>query len=436
MPEVPTSVMAAPIRIPLARLTHLLDQNVPTEYGSLSERRPLDGDDRTAVAFHLRRAPLSLSMEGDTATVRTTIHYALRAFYDPPVLPELSGSCAAEEGTARPRLHVAIRAPVTLDREWRLRTEARLLRVVPASTDDRDRCRVTFLNVDLTERVMGAAGEFMEGHLHTIDSLAGAIDLRSHVTSWWRTLQEPVPLTDSLWLTMRPGSVRRGSVVGRGDSLDVELALQARPAVHYGSRPAIDIVPLPPLEEGGGAAGLDLRVEARVEYQAATSLLFEALEGRRIEHEGHRVRLDSIRVFGVGGGRIALEVRVSGDVSARLFLVGTPTIDPVTARISVPDLDFDVATRDVVLAAASWLRSGELRGLLRERANWPAAPAVEWITSWVERGLNRDLSDELQVRGDVSSVRILGAHALRDALLVRVAIGGTARLIVTEPPRP
>jgi len=33
-------------------------------------------------------------------------------------------------------------------------------------------------------------------------------------------------------------------------------------------------------------------------------------------------------------------------------------------------------------------------------------------------------------------VRILGAYALRDALLVRVAVGGTARLVVEEDPHP
>lgn len=434
VPEVPASVLAAPVRIPLARLTELLEAAVPMEYGSLSERRELEGSERTEVAFHLRRDALSTSVRDDVATVRTTIRYALRAHYNPPLLPELTASCAAEQGEARPRLDVAIRAPVSVDRSWRLRTRAELLRVAPASDGDRDRCRVTILNLDLTDRVVEAARDFLEGNLDDIDSLAHQVDLRSHVAGWWQTLQEPIRLTDSLWLAMRPEGVQRGRVLGVGDSLDVNLALRARPTVYYGDLPAADPRPLPPLEDGEGADGLDLRVEARVEYQAATALLHGELQGRELEHEGRRIRVDSVRVFGVGGGRLAVEVRVSGDVSARLFLVGTPTIDPRTATISVPDLDFDVATQDMVLAAASWLGSVPLRQLLQEQASWPAAPAVEWITSWIERGLNRDLSDDLRVRGEVSSVRILGAYALKDALLVRVAIGGTARLVVAEPP--
>ena len=70
--------------------------------------------------------------------------------------------------------------------------------------------------------------------------------------------------------------------------------------------------------------------------------------------------------------------------------------------------------------------------LLRERAVWPAAPAVDWMTGWILKGLNRDLSDDLRVSGEVDEVRILSVHALKDVLLVRVAVGGSARLFVVD----
>lgn len=430
VPDVPTSVVAAPIRVPLSRLLGLLERAVPERFGSLEERRPLPDNDRVEIAFSLDRAPLSLSVDGDTATVRTTIRYGLRAWYDPPLLPEVGGSCGEGPATERPRIEVAIRAPVTLDRDWRLRTAAGIATLRPLTPSDRDRCRVTFLNLDLTDRVLEGARSFLSAHLDDIDRLASEVDVRGPVAAWWATLQEPVQLTDSLWLSMRPEAVHREEIRGRDQDLEVRLALRARPTVHYGGYPTLDTVPLPPLETGSGARGLDLRVEARVDYGAASQLLQEELRGMELSHEAGTIRLDSLRVFGVGGGRLAVEVRVSGDAAARLYLVGTPVIDPATARISVPDLDFDVATRDVVLATASWLRAVELRSLLRERAVWPATPAVEWITMWVERGLNRDLSDDLRVEGQASTVRILGAYALRDQLLVRVAIGGSATLVV------
>lgn len=428
--DVTASVVAAPIRIPLVRLTELLEASVPVGYGDLSSRHALRGNDRTELAFRLRRGRFNVSMTDEVATVGTTVRYALRAFYDPPLLPEMSASCGTDGPEPEPRLRIAIRGPVRLDRRWRLRTGARVLDIAPATDTPRDRCTVTFLGVDVTETIVDAARGFMERHVDDLDSLAAQVDVRSSMEGWWATLQEPIRLTDSLWLVMRPGTVRRGAIRGYGDSLDVALALGARPSVHYGARPRLDPVPLPDLGEGDVTPALDLRVEGHVDYAAASGLLQTTLEDREIKHDGRVLRLDSLRVFGIGAGRLAVEVVVSGDVAARLFLVGTPRIDPVTAEISVPDLDFDVATRDVVLAAATWLRASELRELLRDHANWASTPAVEWITHWLMEGLNRDLSDDLRVEGDIRSVRILGVHARTDALVVRVAVGGTAQLFV------
>jgi hypothetical protein len=428
----PASTVASPIRIPLTVLTDLLDEEIPTSYGDIEKRESLPDHERTQLAFHLRRGPFTASLEGSTATIAVTIAYAVRAFYDPPVLPEVSGSCGTDDDEARPRLRVTMRAPVAIDPSWRLHTRARVVDVVRASEEDRDECTVTFLDFDVTGKVVDAAREFLSDHVGQIDSLAAEADLRSSFEGWWRTLQEPISLTDSLWLVMRPETVERGPTRGEGDWLEIALALRARPTISYGRRPTLPYVELPPLDTAGAAEGLDLRVDARAEYGAASDFLVKELRGREIEREGHRVRLDSLSVFGIGGGRLAVELRVSGDVTGSLYLVGTPVIDPESGHISVPDLDFDLATRDVVVAAAAWLRADEVRNLLREKASWPAKPAVDFLSGWLEKGLNRELSEDLRVEGSVRSVRILGVRALRDALFVRVAATGAATLFVQE----
>ncbi|MDP2957687.1 MAG: DUF4403 family protein [Longimicrobiales bacterium] len=430
-PVVPASVLATPIAIPLAPLVAMMEKRVPLTHGDIAERKALEDRPRTEIAYQLRRAPFQVELNGDVATLRTTVRYAVRAFYDPPVLPGISGSCGTGDEVAKPRLSVTISAPITIDEQWTLRTDARVVDVRPASDTDRDLCRMTFMDIDVTERVVEAARRFLEEHTDEIDSIAAAVNVRSRFEGWWRTLQDPVRLTDSLWLAMRPERVQRGPVRGSGDSLQIALALRARPTLAYGPRPSLPDVLLPSLDTGIVPEGLDLRMEARVEYDAASAFLFGKVGGREFEYDERTLKLDTLRVFGIGGGHLAVELLVSGDVNARLFLVGTPEVEPVSGRIYVPDLDFDVATRNVVLTAVSWLRANELRDILREHARWPAEPAVAWLTGWLEQGLNRRLSDELRVEGEVASVRVLSVHALKEALLVRTSATGSARLFVT-----
>ena len=47
----------------------------------------------------------------------------------------------------------------------------------------------------------------------------------------------------------------------------------------------------------------------------------------------------------------------SGDVESRLFLIGTPEIDPTTGQFSIPDLDYDVRTRSVLILAVGIMLS-------------------------------------------------------------------------------
>jgi hypothetical protein len=142
------------------------------------------------------------------------------------------------------------------------------------------------------------------------------------------------------------------------------------------------------------------------------------------------IQVDSVRVYGIGEDRLALRLRVSGDLRGRMYLVGRPAIDAKTGRVSVPDLELDVATRGVLLSGASWFAVPELRDYLREHATWPTEPAVDWLMMWLDRGLNRWISDNLRVTGTVDRVEIVDATALRDALWVRLSAQGSAGMTV------
>lgn len=431
--SVPASSLVVPLVIPLDLLVGLLDDAVPRSYGSLDDRADVEGDDRTALAFELARGPFHATMSGDTARVEALVEYSLRAWYDPPVLPELDGSCGTD-GEPRPRLRVVYEAPLRLDADWTLSTEAALTTLEPATEETRDRCRMTFLDYDVTGHVVGAARSFLESHEETVDSLAASMALRSSFHDWWETLRNPIQLADSIWLVVGPEAVRRGTVRGSADSVRVELALQARPRIVVGPRPASSATTLPPLETGPTTPGLELRVDGRAEYGTASHFLMEELEGTVVEREGRRLRLDSLRLLGLGDGRVAVEVLTSGDLDARLYMVGTPALDPGTGTVSVPDLDFDVATRNVVLEAASWLGPLGLRTLLRERARWSTGPAEEWLRTWLDRGLNRDVSSSLRVRGAVDTLLVEEIHPLPGALRVRIGARARARVQVLPAP--
>jgi hypothetical protein len=430
-PAPEASTIAAPITLPLHTLSDQLEGAVPVRFGTLDERIRIPTDDRKSLAFELDREPFRVTLSGNVARLEATIGYALRAWYDPPVLPEVSGSCGTGN-TPKPRLKVVIEAPISVQDDWTLHTRSRIVSIERASDAPRDQCRMTFLGFDITDRVVDGARGFLEKHTRDIDAAAASVGLRARVEGWWRTLQEPIRLSDSLWLVFRPESIRRGDARGTGDLLEIPLSMNARPAIVVGPRPVLAPSDLPRLDTGAVATGLDLIVDAYADYDAVTGFLQDELGGAEVSRAGTTMRIDSLRVFGIGGGRVALEVLTSGDVVTHLFLTGTPRLDPKTGQFTIPDLDYDVRTRSVLIATLSWLANRRVRDFVRERASWPATPAVGWLHDRLLEGLNRDLSDELRVAGQVGEIKILGLYATKEVLLVRVTATGSAELFVVD----
>ena len=417
--------LSVPVRVSIATLLREVENHVPRTWGSPDEPIEVPERGRTNAAISLRRSPFRAELNGSIARLSATVEYTLEATYDLPLMPDLNLGCGTGEDEPRPRLAVVLEAPITLTSDWRIETRSRVEHVAAASSEERDRCEVTFAGFDVTGRMEEAAREFLGGHTETIDSIVRAAEVRPSFVAWWDVLREPIELDEDVWLEIRPEAIRRGPIHGTGDVVTVDANLRARPRVSVGDRPEVWPTELPALEEGPVGGALDILIEARGEYPAATRLLNEALVGQIVEAAGGRLEVRSLTVMGIGGGRLALETEVAGDLEGRLFLVGTPSYDAQDGQVYIPDLNFSVETSNLLVHGASRALHTQLVTFLRSRARWPVVDAVDWAAEKLREGLNRSLADGVHLEGSVDQVRILGVEARRDALRVRAA--GTAR---------
>jgi hypothetical protein len=430
-PSPPLSSISVPLEIPIGILTELLEDAVPRSLGKVDSMWPVPRDGRARVEIALQRGSFGLQIVEQDARIETTIAYALKVAYDVPAFPDVGGSCGTGDAP-KPRLRVAISSPVSIARDWTLSTRSHVEYVRPASAEPRDRCEVTLFGVDVTDDVAAAAKTFIQEHLDAVDRSAARVDTRGRFAEWWGKLREPIQLEDSLWLAIGPEAIRRGPIRGTGDTVEVELALGARPRIVYGARPRGRLAPLPPLDTGHVEPELNLLVDARAAYPAISDFLANHLGGTVVELGGRRVRIRALRIYGIGAGRLALELDLDGDIAGRLYLTGTPFIDAKSGSISIPNLEFDEATRRELFPILPELTALPLRDFLRGKAVWPSEPAVEWLTRWLAIGLNRYLSEELGITGVVDDMEIVAAYALREALFVRISARGRASVFLLD----
>jgi hypothetical protein len=228
LPPVPTSYLDVPVRYDLAPALQWLESEVPARLGDLDAKQAVPGKKRLHYAYTADRSPFKVNVDGRTAVLQADVKYRAKAWYNPPVLPEISAKCGDED--EQPRARLTVETTVQLTSGWTLRPRTRAI-VVPLSNPDRDRCKVTFLRFDVTGKVMDAAQDALQQKLAEFDARLAAFDLPHESRRLWNVLGSPLELTDSLWLVINPSTLRIGMLRCRGDTLVSTVGLSANPRV-------------------------------------------------------------------------------------------------------------------------------------------------------------------------------------------------------------
>ena len=428
LPQMAPSVVDAPISYALAPALTALEKAVPRHFGDIDRRIPIPSNSRQQVAFEATRTPLRVAFDGKQVTLVSTVSYQGRGWFKPPLSSAISASC----GTVgeQPRVRIVLTIDVDLTREWALKTRSRV-KTVRAETDTpRDACKVTMFNIDVTDRVVEALKPQLEKQLPGVDRRIAEFDVRSRMDRWYNLLNKSIHVHDSLWLVLAPQAVRFGGLRFEDSTLVADVRLYAQPSLVSGPRPAPFRTALPPLERAVRSVGdsARLRLEGLLSYDIASDMLSRELVGRTVRRFNRSIKLSQIRVSSLGDGRLVLAVGVTGDIVGNAYLVGTPHLDTIAHVLTVPDLQFDVATSDALVRGLAWLRKADLVSQLRQRAKLPLDPLIDATRALVERALNRDLAPGIRLQGAVRSGRLVDVSVQPRWLVVRAEASGAIGL--------
>jgi len=430
LPPLPTSTLDIPLTYDLSPAVRALENAVPRKFGNIAERHAVSGQPRMHVAFEATRDPFQVSLDGQVAHLTAIVHYSGKGWYKAPVVPEVSGSCGI--GGERPRLRIEVTDVLRITPDWQLRGKTRIGRIDPPTQANRDKCRVTVFNINVTDRVVDATRGILEGKRSMVDQKIASLDIRKRFEEWWHLLQRPIPLTDSVWLQINPSAVRMGETIGVKRTLVTALGFSASPRVVTGPQPPTVETPLPQLYPAAVGNGLHILLEGILDYSLATRLLEKQLVGKIIEGKGQTLVVKSVRLFGIGGGKLALELDFRGTVSGRIYFIGTPRYNPRTNELFVPDLDYDAGTANLLVSGFEWVKHDEVRNYFREHAQWPVGDIIAQGREQLSKGLNRDLAAGVKLTAEVKTVQGLAVRAQRSALRLRARADANARLTVKQ----
>ena len=426
LPELPPGTIVAPLALELAGPLAALERIVPRRFGDITQRLHLPESRRKSYAFEVSRDPFRASFAGDTVVLAAVIHYKGRAWYDPPIGPDINGECGTKGEPPRARL--VLRLAPRLTEDWRLQVRTRLTQVAALTETERDQCEVSFLNIDVTSKVLNIAAAALRKLLPQIDRRIGRVDVRTPLAKIWDDLQKPIRLSDSLWLLLSPGNVHLGSLKGSAEVAAVEIGVTALPRIVTGPRPDLPHVALPPLVPVRTDQGFSLLVEGAFDYGVMSDELTQRLAGRSVRAAGGVLEVKKVTVYGVGAGRLALGLDFDGTARGRLWLLGKPSYDASNGVLSVPDLDFDAGSAGLLLQGLAWLKGNTIREFLRSQAKISTAAVMNQVQDLVVKEMNRQVARGVQLTAMIEKSEPAGILVRSDGLIIRARATGAARL--------
>lgn len=415
------SYVSSPIVFDLRPVLQELEAAVPHHMGSVEKdkRVRVSGTPAVWVAPELRRGPFEFAFADNGLTVATTIRYRAMAW-----TRLFHVSCGM--GDTLPRMRVKLSMHYDLSRDWHLRTKSRVLELNPVSEGERDQCEISGAKVDVTGKIAGVAHGAVDGALQKLDAKLAQVSVRKPVEKVWLEIQKPISILQrQLWLVINPREISLGPITANDSTLVARLDLLAAPEIRSGERPAVDPVPLPLLGRTSATRDTaDVRMEGLLTWEAADSILSHKVIGKTIGKGWKRVTIEGLEARYAGRGRILLDVTVSGAAHGTLHVVGTPSYDPATDEISIPDLAFDANSAGYLGQAATWLVNGPFLNEVRTAARIKASVLMDELVRVVTKEVNRSLTEGVHLRGSLSGAKVLDVRAGRNGLLARATGAG------------
>jgi Domain of unknown function (DUF4403) len=435
------SSIVIPIHTSLAPLLPILEAQVPKGVSRL-DGYELDPRQRFGMKYKVVRDPIVLNMLGSGVHATVNVHYALEGCNRTknPVSGQYAMWPCISCGFNEPMRLATIELQSRFDwgSDWTLRS---LTTARPVAFSNR--CAVTFFNIDITDwKLAPLLNEQLRDVAKTIDQNTPKLtSIRPAAQKIWSSLQAPAEIAPNTWLVLEPFDVALTPIHGTGLSVESALTLHARTRVVVGNRPVTTTRPLPPLRSmQPNGNGIRVPFDLEIPYAESGRLLTQQFGGRTYKTAGGTIAVDSIRLSPGHNGRLNVEASIDfrgGGLKRYRGLVhldGLPVFDSSKASITIPDLSYrlDAKRHNPFLRTFDRLAHDEVELRLRSGAVWSIADQLTGVRGEIERGITRQLSPGVFLRGRVDSIQAVSIVLGADAISIHIVATGAAEVDVRD----
>lgn len=425
-PEQAISGLRIPIELALKPYFKDIEKSVPKEFEG--NEAVCEG---VSYQYFFKRNPIEFSTTGKNMRFAVDGAFWLKLSYCPKCVslfgsedncltPRIPASCGVNEPLRRAK--VAFSTSMKLSPSYSLQSTTKL-----ESFDVTDPCEITVFQYDATKQLKKEVTNALKGLEKEIDNQIASADVKSSIESAWKSLNEPIHIAPFGYLCFQPIAMAVDPIVFEKEQAQVALHLRMKPFFST-SKPAQKEVKLPPLEDFKEENGFQVELDVRSSYDSLSSLLNQNFLGQTFHFKNKEIIIDSLFIHSAMHQKINIKVHFSGDKKGVFYLTATPTFNPKTRTLSLPDAAFDLNSKHALLQTAKWLFHDAITNAIREKAVIDISKSLQDAKKALDKELNTEISKGVFLSGSTDEIDISGIYPQKDQLIIRIRTRGKLAL--------
>jgi len=362
-------------------------------------------------------------------------NYCTNCVWGTCVHPRIPFSCGSGNETKR-RVEIEFSTNLSMNENYQLITSTSLSKLNPM-----DPCELTFLKLDMTEEIMKAMRPALFDVCKYIDQQCLLVDFKSYANEAWNQLNSQIEIPGYGFLSFNASNFKLGPMYGYGNILQVNLGIDATPVMSLDKNESSVIPPLPPLNiQDALTSGFIIEMPIKSSYESLSAKVNEIASGSTFASDDNKksITVKNLTLAGLGNQKIQVEVLCDMKVgfkkykNCKFFLALTPSIDPLTNKMSVSSIDIDSKSRHVLMNAGVDVFQTKLTQTIQSACNVDLTPTLQSAKTEIEKQLNNELMPGVNLKGLLNNLKITGFYPTQKELQITVALNGNLQIDVVN----
>lgn len=406
----PLSYLNIPVNLKLSVLESIINSQLT---GLLYEDKDFNDGDRMKVKV-FKKNPIKLI--GKDNELKYKIPLSIQVVYDAMVTNvSASGEIELEAKTS-----------FRISKEWNLKTQTDLTNYTWIKKPTAQVGGFTIPLGSLADIILKNSKSYLGDQFD--ESILTYFDLKSLVNNSWISISRILSVSDEYkaWLSVNPSKITMAPLIIQGDSLISSLSLMAKPQLSIGEKPRENSANKIP--EYSQVLSSNLRtmlvLRTKLPFSETKNLTLKQVGGQIYSSGKKSVTVTDVNYFGINN-KMGVEITLTGAYKGKIFLTGTPEVDANSHLINLPDLDFNLETRNFLIKSAGWILKSNLRKMVQENINFYLTLNLNETKKELEKHLNDyPLATGFKMKSKIDQLSVDNIQITPEGIMVDINIGG------------